>query len=101
MKEYVSYIGIVAGVCTAISLLPQLVKIIKKKKADDISYFMLFILIIGLSGWTWYGIEKNDYPIILTNAFSVLVNLLIIFFTIKYKKSSDDTEASGNASMAK
>ncbi len=89
MKEYVNYIGILAGVCTAISLLPQLFKIIKKKKAEDISYFMLFILITGLMGWTWYGIEKKDYPIILTNAFSVLVNLLIIVFTVKYKKTSN------------
>ena len=84
--ESTEYIGIAAGICTSVSQLPQLIKIIKEKKADDISYFMLFILITGLSGWVLYGCMKSDLPIILTNAFSVLLNALVIIFTIKYKK---------------
>jgi MtN3 and saliva related transmembrane protein len=88
MDDYSLYIGIGAGVCTALSLLPQLFKIIKDKKANDISYFMLFILLAGLSGWIWYGIVKNDYPIIITNGFSFLVNLLIIGFSVKYKNKN-------------
>jgi len=87
MKEYSLYIGIGAGALTALSLLPQLLKIIKEKKADDISYFMLFILLSGLGGWIWYGLLKKDYPIIITNGFSLLVNLLVIFFSIRYKKT--------------
>jgi MtN3 and saliva related transmembrane protein len=74
-----------AGIFTAISLLPQLIKIIKEKKANDISYFMLFILLTGLALWIYYGILRNDYPIIITNCFSFMVNALVIVFTIKYK----------------
>jgi MtN3 and saliva related transmembrane protein len=81
-----SYIGIAAGVCTAVSLLPQLIKIIREKKADNISYFMLFILLVGLGLWIWYGVLKKDYPIMATNSFSFLVNSLVIYFTVKYKK---------------
>jgi MtN3 and saliva related transmembrane protein len=84
--NYVTYIGIGAGICTGISMLPQLIKIIKEKKADDISYLMLIVLMLGLCGWTWYGIIKTDYPIIITNCFSLLVNLLILIFTIRYKR---------------
>ena len=51
MQGQTQVIGIIAGICTGISLLPQLFKIIKEKKADDISYFMLFILLAGLAGW--------------------------------------------------
>jgi MtN3 and saliva related transmembrane protein len=89
MNDYSLYIGIGAGVCTALSLLPQLFKIIKNKKANDISYFMLFILLAGLGGWIWYGILKKDYPIIITNSFSLLVNLLIIGFSVKYKNKNE------------
>jgi MtN3 and saliva related transmembrane protein len=85
MKDYSVYVGIGAGVCTAVSLLPQLIKIIKEKKANDISFVMLFILLAGLGGWIWYGILKSDYPIIITNSFSFIVNLFIIVFSIKYK----------------
>jgi MtN3 and saliva related transmembrane protein len=81
-----AYTGILAGVCTAVSMLPQLIKIIKEKRAEDISWFMLFILLAGLALWVWYGIQKTDYPIIITNSFSFLVNVLVIFFTARYKK---------------
>ena len=87
MSDITGYVGIGAGICTGISMLPQLIKIIREKKAEDISYFMLIILMTGLVGWIWYGILKKDAPIIFTNAFSLLVNLLIIIFSAKYKKS--------------
>lgn len=81
-----NYVGIGAGIFTACSLLPQLFKIVKEKKAEAISFFMLFILLSGLGGWVWYGILKNDWPIIITNSFSIIINLLIIYFSARYKK---------------
>lgn len=86
MENYSIYIGIAAGICTSVSLIPQLAKIIKTRKAGDISFFMLFILLAGLGTWVWYGILKEDYPIIITNSFSFLVDLLIVIFSIKYKR---------------
>lgn len=85
MKEYAVYIGIGAGVLTAISMLPQLFKIIKEKKADDISFGMLIVLLAGVAGWIWYGIVKVDYPIITTNSFSFLVNSVVLGLSIRYK----------------
>ena len=88
MEQYTQYIGIVAGICTAVSLLPQLFKIIKNKKAEDLSWIYLFILVTGLAGWIMYGFLKDDYPIIITNMFSFTVNVLIIIFARIYKKNS-------------
>ncbi|MBV4358704.1 SemiSWEET family sugar transporter [Pinibacter aurantiacus] len=87
------YIGIIAGICTCISLVPQLLKILKEKKANDISFFMLFILITGLCGWIWYGVLKKDYPIICTNVFAVIINGLMIVFSIKYKNGKTGTHS--------
>jgi MtN3 and saliva related transmembrane protein len=78
-------IGTAAGVFTAVSMLPQLIKLIKEKKAQDISIVMLLILFCGLGLWIWYGIIKKDLPIILTNAFSLLVNIAVIFFSLLYR----------------
>jgi MtN3 and saliva related transmembrane protein len=86
MNDYSKYIGIAAGIFTASSLLPQLVKIIRSKKAEDLSWFMFLILLAGLLGWVWYGILKTDWPIIITNSFSIVINLLILGFSLKYKK---------------
>lgn len=77
-------IGIAAGILTATSLIPQLVKILKEKKADDVSPLMLFILLAGLGLWTVYGIMKEDWPIIITNSFSFLLNTTVLIFRYKY-----------------
>ncbi len=54
-----TWIGLGASICTGVSMLPQLIKIYKEKKAGDISYTMLGILITGLALWVWYGIVKK------------------------------------------
>lgn len=80
-----SIIGLIAGVLTASSLLPQVVKTIKEKKADEVSLVMLLVLLAGVGLWIFYGIKKDDFPIIATNCFSLLVNLVMIGLRIKYK----------------
>ncbi len=79
-------IGIVAGILTAISMLPQLIKIIKEKKAENVSLWMLVILMLGLGMWTIYGLLKKDWPIVVTNAFSLLLNFVLVSFRNKYKE---------------
>ena len=79
-------VGIGAGVCTGVSLLPQLIKIYKEKKSESVSWGMLLILMTGLVGLIWYGFLKSDLPIIVTNCFSVIVNIAIMILSIKYKK---------------
>ena len=86
--ETAGVIGIVAGVFTSISLLPQLIKIIKEKKVEELSMSMFISLLIGLSLWVYYGILGKDMPIIVTNGFSVLQNIFILFFRFKYRKNN-------------
>jgi MtN3 and saliva related transmembrane protein len=81
-------IGTAAGVLTAVSMLPQLVKMIRNKKAEDVSIGMLIVLIAGICLWIYYGALKKDLPVLLTNCFSLLVNLLLLFFSIRYKSKS-------------
>lgn len=85
--DFTTIIGIGAGFCTGVSLLPQLVKIIREKKANDLSLFYLLILFAGLVLWIWYGIRKTDVPIIATNAVSLGMNIVIIVLSAKYKRA--------------
>ncbi len=84
--NYIQWVGTIAGICTGISLLPQFFKLIKEKTADVISLVYLIILHVGLALWIYYGVLQEDYPIILTNAFSIVVNIAIIVLIIKYRK---------------
>ena len=80
-------IGTIAGVFTSASLLPQLIKIIKEKKVEDLSIGMFVSLMIGLLLWIVYGVLRKDAPIIITNGFSVSLNVFILFFRFKYRKN--------------
>ena len=81
-------VGITAGVFTGASMLPQVIKMIKEKKASQVSLFMLLILITGLSLWIWYGFLKKDLPIIVTNIFSLVLNLMMIVLRYKYRNNT-------------
>jgi MtN3 and saliva related transmembrane protein len=82
----INIVGIIAGILTAISMLPQLIKTFKKKKSEEISVFMLVILNAGIASWIFYGILRKDDPIIFTNALSLLINLTLLILHFKYKK---------------
>ncbi|MDB5206194.1 MAG: hypothetical protein JWR72_1269 [Flavisolibacter sp.] len=84
--EITQIVGLFAGICTASSLLPQLIKTVKEKKADDISKVMLFVLMIGVATWIVYGVMRDDLPIIITNSFSLLLNISMIILRIKYNR---------------
>ena len=87
-KAITETIGIAAGICTAISLLPQIIKVVKEKKTQDISLFYLFVLLAGLGLWTYYGVRKDDMPIIVTNSFSMLLNITMIVLGVMYKQKN-------------
>lgn len=86
--NWTQIVGLFAGICTASSLLPQLLKTIKEKKADDISKRMLIILMTGVVTWVVYGVLRNDLPIIVTNSFSLLLNIAMLVLRIKYSRSN-------------
>ncbi|WP_374444795.1 SemiSWEET transporter [Epilithonimonas sp.] len=81
-------LGLIAGGITSIAMMPQLIKVIKEKNAEDISVVMLLVLITGLSLWVWYGILQGELPIILSNGFSVLVNITLLICCIIFKKKN-------------
>ena len=74
----VDILGLIAGGLTSIASMPQLIKVIKTRNVEDLSWLMLVVLITGLSLWVWYGILQNEFPIILSNAFAVLVNVSLL-----------------------
>ena len=79
------WLGIIAGLLTSISMLPQLIKIIKEKKAKEVSLLMLTVLTTGNILWAIYGFMRDDWPIIITNFISITVNSITAFFRLKYK----------------
>ncbi len=81
-------VGIVAGILTSTSVIPQLVKTIKEKKAEDSSPVMFIVLFSGTSIWAYYGVLKDDLPIIITNTFSSLITAIMLILKFKFSSST-------------
>ena len=86
-QDYAQYVGLVAGILTAASLKPPLVKLIKDKKPNRVPIGMLIVLMCGVVLWIVYGFLKMDWPIIITNALSLLQNILMMVLTYIYKNN--------------
>tara|TARA_R100000935_G_scaffold15425_1_gene30748 strand:+ start:19611 stop:19874 length:264 start_codon:yes stop_codon:yes gene_type:complete len=78
-------IGILAGVFTTVAVIPQIYKAIKTNKVDDISPVFFSILLLGVGLWTVYGILKTDWPIMVTNGISFMLNATMLGIYIKNK----------------
>ena len=87
--EVSEVVGVAAGVLTSASMLPQVAKMVKEKKASQVSVLMIIVLIAGISLWICYGVIKDDKPIIFTNGFSLLVNLFMGACKFKYRNNTN------------
>ncbi|MEO7976964.1 SemiSWEET transporter [Flavobacterium sp.] len=84
----IDILGLFAGACVTISVIPQIIKVFKTKKVRQISLLTFSILTFGIAIWVVYGILKNDLPIIITNSLSLVLNLIMVYFIIYYEKES-------------
>jgi MtN3 and saliva related transmembrane protein len=81
-------IGVAATVLTRYSSIPQIIKGFKTKKMDDVSFWLIFYLTVGLFLYVIYGIIINDLIIIWGNVIGVISNLILIILKIKYSIKS-------------
>lgn len=89
----IQILGLVAGACTSLAAVPQLVKTWKTKEVGDVSTSMFLLYVVGMSMWLTYGIIRSDIPIVVTNAVALAFHGLMLFFKIKFKKTSDEKVA--------
>ncbi|MTI20437.1 hypothetical protein E1176_05325 [Fulvivirga sp. RKSG066] len=80
----VTLIGLVAAFCTTIAFLPQVIKSWKTKSAKDLSLGMFLIFSLGVFLWLVYGLLINDLPIIIANAFTLVLSSIILFFKLRH-----------------
>jgi MtN3 and saliva related transmembrane protein len=78
-------IGYAAAFFTTFALLPQIIRIWKLKEARDVSIFMPLMICVGASLWLVYGVMIEEMPVIAANAISLLITLITLFVTIKYR----------------
>ncbi len=80
---FTTILGYTAGILIIFAYLPQSIKTIRSKSTKDISLLFSLILTIAEILWIVYAIIIHSYPLLLTNAVSVV--LLFPILAIKLK----------------
>jgi len=81
----INSLGFLAGILTSISVVPQLVKALKTKKADDVSLGMFLLYDAGLFLWIIYGYFIFSMPVLIMNSFAFLTSAWMTYLKLKYK----------------
>ncbi|MCF3110007.1 SemiSWEET transporter [Niabella sp. CC-SYL272] len=82
----VDLLGYVAGAITTLTFLPQVLKTIREKSVKDISLMMFVIAAVNEVLWIIYGVLKDDWVIILTNAVILCLSLTMIYLKFAYAR---------------
>lgn len=80
----ITLLGMIAGILTSCSFIPQAYKVIKTKRTQDISLPMYSLCTVGVFLWLLYGLLIQDLAIILTNAVTFVPTVVILIITVKY-----------------
>jgi MtN3 and saliva related transmembrane protein len=77
-------LGLVAGFLTTVAFVPQVTKIWKTKSAKDVSLPTFAAFAAGVLLWMIYGFIKQEPPIILWNAVTLVLAGAIVAMKLKF-----------------
>ncbi len=80
----VDWLGTVAGLCTTIAFLPQVLKVWRTRSARDISLGMYAILAIGIVFWLAYGWILGSWPVIIANGVTLVLVAVVIAMKLRW-----------------
>lgn len=79
-------LGLVAATLTTFSFVPQLLKVVRTRSADDLSYGMFGAFSVGIVLWLIYGILRGDLPVIAANAVTLVLSVAILVLKFVYAR---------------
>jgi MtN3 and saliva related transmembrane protein len=80
----VNTIGVIAGVCSMASFVPQIVKILRERSAAAVSMHMYAVTIVGFICWTAFGVLTQSWPITLANAVCLGLTSTILVLRLRF-----------------
>jgi MtN3 and saliva related transmembrane protein len=80
----IDLVGYLAATLTTAAFLPQVFKVWRSKSTKDLALPTLLSFIAGVGMWLLYGLLVQSPPIIAANAVTLVLNLIILRFKLKY-----------------
>ena len=83
----ISILGFIAGTLTTLSFVPQVHKAWRTRRCEDLSYGMLLTFGLGVALWLIYGLLVAAAPIIVANAVTLALIVILLVMKLRYRVS--------------
>lgn len=80
----INIVGVAAGLCSMVSFVPQIGKILKTKSAEGVSLKMFSVTVTAFVLWTAYGFLLASWPIAISNFVCLCLALTIVALRLKF-----------------
>jgi MtN3 and saliva related transmembrane protein len=81
----IQILGLLAGSCTTVAFIPQVMKTWRSRSAKDLSLGMFSIFSLGVLLWLTYGLLIRDVPVIVANLVTLVLASILLVFKLRWK----------------
>ena len=82
----VDLLGTAAATLTTGCFVPQVVRLWRTRNAEGISLVTFAAFAVGVALWLAYGVILRAWPIILSNAITLVLAFAIIVLTLRFRR---------------
>ena len=82
-------IGMLAGLLTTCAFIPQVLKTVKTRSTEDLSWTWLMMMMVGVFFWLVYGVYLGSVSLVVSNAITFCS--VSALFGIKYHNHRKQT----------
>ena len=85
-SDTATLVGGVAAVCTTAAFVPQVARVWRLRRADEISLATFSLFAVGTFVWLLYGWLIGSLPVILANAVTFVLAVSIVVLKLNYDR---------------
>jgi len=86
----VEALGYAAAFCTTVAFVPQLVRVVRRRSARDVSLPTFLLFSIGVFLWLIYGIDIGSKPVIASNGLTLILSVAILILKLRYDRRATE-----------
>lgn len=79
--DLIGYTGTVVG---TLIMLPQVIKVFRTKKTEDVSVLMTILYLLNCVLWLWYGHRIHAAPVMVANGAGGVIGTILFVLKLKY-----------------
>jgi MtN3 and saliva related transmembrane protein len=83
-EALVNAVGTAAGLFSMASFVPQVVKIVREKRAQGVALHTYLLTVTGFVFWIAYGIMLKSWPVAVSNAVNLVLSGAILALRWRY-----------------